>query len=126
VAVPDPSGGRHGRCGGRTGRQRELAIEVREDNVVDRLYETAEHDWAHSHPMDLSDEGLLATSKIESKTRASVSVSRTKITHAASCVSLTISQRPFARNEARACPVPTEDLLDQFLAEPPGQWARAQ
>src|SRR6202008_2015945 len=26
--------------------RRELAIEVREDNVVDRLYETAEHDWA--------------------------------------------------------------------------------
>jgi phosphatidylserine/phosphatidylglycerophosphate/cardiolipin synthase-like enzyme len=40
--------------------RRELAIEVRDDNVVDRLYETAEHDWAHSHPLDLSDEGLLA------------------------------------------------------------------
>jgi len=40
--------------------RRELAIEVREDNVVDRLYETAEHDWAHSHPMDLPDECLLA------------------------------------------------------------------
>jgi cardiolipin synthase A/B len=27
---------------------------------VDRLHDVARHDWAHSHPMDLSDEGLLA------------------------------------------------------------------
>jgi phosphatidylserine/phosphatidylglycerophosphate/cardiolipin synthase-like enzyme len=40
--------------------RRELAIEVRDDNVVDRLYKTADHDWAQSHPLDLSDEGLLA------------------------------------------------------------------
>jgi cardiolipin synthase len=40
--------------------RRELAIEVRDDNVVSRLYKTAEHDWEHSHPLDLSDEGLLA------------------------------------------------------------------
>ena len=36
------------------------AIEVRDDNVVDRLYKTSQHDWEHSHPLDLSDEGLLA------------------------------------------------------------------
>jgi cardiolipin synthase len=40
--------------------RRELAIEVRDDNIVDRLYKTAQHDWEHSHPLDLSDEGLLA------------------------------------------------------------------
>jgi phosphatidylserine/phosphatidylglycerophosphate/cardiolipin synthase-like enzyme len=40
--------------------RRELAIEVRDDDVVDRLHIVAGHDWEHSHPMDLSDEGLLA------------------------------------------------------------------
>jgi phosphatidylserine/phosphatidylglycerophosphate/cardiolipin synthase-like enzyme len=40
--------------------RRELAIEVRDDDVVDRLHDVARHDWAHSHPMDLSDAGLLA------------------------------------------------------------------
>jgi cardiolipin synthase len=40
--------------------RRELAIEVRDDNVVDRLSKTARHDWERSHPLDLSDEGLLA------------------------------------------------------------------
>jgi phosphatidylserine/phosphatidylglycerophosphate/cardiolipin synthase-like enzyme len=40
--------------------RRELAIEVRDDSVVDRLHKVAQHDWEHSHPLDLSDEGLLA------------------------------------------------------------------
>ena len=40
--------------------RRELAIEVREDSVVERLHRVARHDWEHSHPLDLSDEGLLA------------------------------------------------------------------
>jgi cardiolipin synthase A/B len=40
--------------------RRELAIEVRDDEVVDRLHKVARHDWEHSHPLDLSDEGLLA------------------------------------------------------------------
>ena len=40
--------------------RRELAIEVRDDHVVDRLHKTAEQDWEHSHPLDLSDKGLLA------------------------------------------------------------------
>jgi cardiolipin synthase len=40
--------------------RRELAIEVRDDEVVDRLHRVARHDWEHSHPLDLSDEGLLA------------------------------------------------------------------
>jgi cardiolipin synthase len=41
-------------------RRRELAIEVRDDHVVERLHQVARHDWQHSHPLDLSDEGLLA------------------------------------------------------------------
>ena len=40
--------------------RRELAIEVRDDRVVERLHRVARHDWEHSHPLDLSDEGLLA------------------------------------------------------------------
>jgi cardiolipin synthase len=40
--------------------RRELAIEVRDDNVVERLHQVAHHDWEQSHPLDLSTEGLLA------------------------------------------------------------------
>src|SRR5215813_1988135 len=40
--------------------RRELAIEVRDDDVVKRLGRVARHDWKHSHPLDLSDDGLLA------------------------------------------------------------------
>ena len=40
--------------------RRELAIEVRDDDVVDRLHKIARHDWEHSHPLDLSDDGLLS------------------------------------------------------------------
>src|SRR5215470_4051830 len=40
--------------------RRELAIEVRDPEVVERLYKVAHHDWSHSHPLDLSDEGLLS------------------------------------------------------------------
>ena len=38
--------------------RRELAIEVHDDAIVERLHEIAHHDWKHSHPIDLSDEGL--------------------------------------------------------------------
>jgi cardiolipin synthase len=40
--------------------RRELAIEVDDKDVVKRLSEIAHHDWKHSHPLDLTDEGLLA------------------------------------------------------------------
>jgi len=40
--------------------RRELAIEVRDDDVVERLEKVARHDWKHSHPLDLSDDGLLS------------------------------------------------------------------
>jgi len=40
--------------------RRELAIEVHDEQVVDRLQKVAHRDWDHSRPLDLSDEGLLA------------------------------------------------------------------
>jgi len=40
--------------------RRELAIEVRDEDLIDRLHKTLKHDWRHSRPLDLSDEGLLA------------------------------------------------------------------
>jgi phosphatidylserine/phosphatidylglycerophosphate/cardiolipin synthase-like enzyme len=43
--------------------RRELAIQVKDKHVVDRLQEIAHHDWKHSHTLDLSDEGLLAEFK---------------------------------------------------------------
>ena len=39
--------------------RRELAIEVDDEHVVKRLSKIAHHDWEHSHPLDLTDEGLL-------------------------------------------------------------------
>ena len=39
--------------------RRELAIEVHDPEVVKRLRKFVHHDWEHSHPMDMSDEGLL-------------------------------------------------------------------
>jgi cardiolipin synthase A/B len=40
--------------------RRELAIEVQDAHVVARLEKVARHDWDHSHPLDLTDEGVLA------------------------------------------------------------------
>jgi phosphatidylserine/phosphatidylglycerophosphate/cardiolipin synthase-like enzyme len=40
--------------------RRELAIAVRDDDVVEQLEKIVHHDWKHSHPLDLSDEGLLS------------------------------------------------------------------
>jgi len=39
--------------------RRELAIESHDAEVVERLTKIAHHDWKHSHPLDLSDEGLI-------------------------------------------------------------------
>ena len=38
--------------------RRELAIEVHDDDIVDRLHSVARHDWEHSFPLDLTDAGL--------------------------------------------------------------------
>lgn len=40
--------------------RRELAIEVGDEDILDRLEKVAHHDWENSHPIDLTDEGLLA------------------------------------------------------------------
>jgi phosphatidylserine/phosphatidylglycerophosphate/cardiolipin synthase-like enzyme len=40
--------------------RRELAIEMRDDDVTTRLHTVAQHDWENSAPLDLSDEGILA------------------------------------------------------------------
>lgn len=40
--------------------RRDLALEVDSHHVVDRLNKVARHDWEHSSPIDLSDEGLRA------------------------------------------------------------------
>jgi hypothetical protein len=37
-----------------------VAIESRDSDVVDRLHAIAHHDWQNSHPIDLTDEGLLS------------------------------------------------------------------
>jgi len=38
--------------------RRELAIELHDDEIIERLDKVARHDWEHSHPLDLTDEGL--------------------------------------------------------------------
>lgn len=38
--------------------RRELAIEVTDENVIERLRKTVHDDWENSHPLDLTDEGL--------------------------------------------------------------------
>lgn len=40
--------------------RREAAIEVSDDNIVKRLSKIVHHDWERAHPLDLSDEGLMA------------------------------------------------------------------
>ena len=40
--------------------RRELAIEVRDQHIIERLRNTVRHDWENSKKLDLSDEGLLA------------------------------------------------------------------
>jgi len=39
--------------------RRELAIRIKDRNVVSRLWRIVRDDWQHSHALDLSDEGLL-------------------------------------------------------------------
>ena len=40
--------------------RRELAIEVRDRDVIDRVHTVVQEDWKNSGPMDLSDDGLVA------------------------------------------------------------------
>jgi cardiolipin synthase A/B len=43
--------------------RRELAIEVKDKKVIKRIRKIAKHDWKQSHPLDLTDAGLLAELK---------------------------------------------------------------
>lgn len=43
--------------------RRELAIEVRDPDIVDRLHKVVHQDWENSRRLDLTDEGLLAELK---------------------------------------------------------------
>jgi cardiolipin synthase A/B len=40
--------------------RRELAIETDAHHVIGQLAKTSRHDWEHSHPLDLTDEGIRA------------------------------------------------------------------
>jgi cardiolipin synthase A/B len=40
--------------------RRELAIEVHDEDIVERLHKISKDDWENSHPLDLTDEGLMA------------------------------------------------------------------
>lgn len=40
--------------------RRELAIESRDEDIIQRVHKTVHYDWENSHPIDLSDDGLLA------------------------------------------------------------------
>ena len=39
--------------------RRELAIEVSDKHIINRMHKIARHDWKHSQPLDLTDEGLM-------------------------------------------------------------------
>ena len=43
--------------------RRELAIQVGDEDITRRIHKTLQGDWGNSHPLDLSDEGLLAELK---------------------------------------------------------------
>ncbi|HTB26187.1 MAG TPA: phospholipase D-like domain-containing protein, partial [Puia sp.] len=40
--------------------RRELAIEVHDEDIIERLQQIAHEDWQNSHPLDLTDEGLIS------------------------------------------------------------------
>jgi len=50
--------------------RRELAIEVHDEDIIKRLHTVAQGDWENSHPLDLSDEGLLEDLKGSAKNLA--------------------------------------------------------
>jgi phosphatidylserine/phosphatidylglycerophosphate/cardiolipin synthase-like enzyme len=43
--------------------RRELAIEVDDPEIIERIHKTLKEDWANSHPLDLTDKGLFAELK---------------------------------------------------------------
>lgn len=61
--------------------RRELAIDVRDEEVVDRMTKIVRHDWKHSHVLDLTDEGLeaeLERHNIDAETELAIEPDRGK------------------------------------------------
>jgi cardiolipin synthase A/B len=61
--------------------RRELAIDVRDEEVVDRMTKVVRHDWKHSHVLDLTDEGLeaeLERHNIDAETELAIEPERGK------------------------------------------------
>jgi cardiolipin synthase len=54
--------------------RRELAIEVRDAHILNRLNEVVERDWEKSHPIDLTDEGLRAELEKHNKAGADLAI----------------------------------------------------
>jgi phosphatidylserine/phosphatidylglycerophosphate/cardiolipin synthase-like enzyme len=48
--------------------RRELAIDVRDDDVTDHLHKVVQHDWENSRPLDLTDKGCRLTWKTATRT----------------------------------------------------------
>jgi len=61
--------------------RRELAIEVEDEKVMKPLHHVVTHDWEHSRPLDLSDEGLLADLKEEDEAAAVLALDAEKPKH---------------------------------------------
>ena len=56
--------------------RRELAIEVRDDDIVERLEKVARQDWENSHPIDLTDAGLLSDLEDRKESAESLALNR--------------------------------------------------
>jgi phosphatidylserine/phosphatidylglycerophosphate/cardiolipin synthase-like enzyme len=62
--------------------RRELAIEVHDDEIMGRLHKIVHEDWKNSHPLDLSDEGLLAELEDKDEHLAEdLAIEAKKVTH---------------------------------------------
>ena len=54
--------------------RRELAIQVEDPHILDRLNKVVEHDWDKSEKIDLTDKGLLADLKKHDKSGADLTL----------------------------------------------------
>jgi cardiolipin synthase A/B len=54
--------------------RRELAIEVQDPHILDRLNKVVQHDWDKSHPIDLTDDGLKADLEAHNKAGADLAL----------------------------------------------------
>jgi len=54
--------------------RRELAIEIQDPHILDRLNKVVQHDWEKSHPIDLTDAGLKADLAAHNKAGADLAL----------------------------------------------------